>query len=164
VRLIVFDVDGVLTRGDLIYGPDGEWKVFNVHDGHGFVMARRMGLKTALLTARTSAAVRRRAKQLRVDAFLEGARGKAKGLRAILQKLKVRAEETCYIGDDLLDLPAMEMVGFPAAVAGAADDVRTAAAFVTRRAGGEGAARELIEHILRAHGLWKKAVAAGREP
>jgi 3-deoxy-D-manno-octulosonate 8-phosphate phosphatase (KDO 8-P phosphatase) len=164
VRAVVFDVDGVLTRGDIIYGPDGEWKIFDVQDGHGFTLAKKMGLKTALLTARKSAAVRQRAKDLRVDAFIEGSKNKAEGLRKILAKLRVKPAAACYVGDDLVDLPAMAVAGFPVAVANAVPEVKSRAALVTKRSGGAGAARELIEHILKAQGLWKRAVAAGWEP
>jgi 3-deoxy-D-manno-octulosonate 8-phosphate phosphatase (KDO 8-P phosphatase) len=154
VDAMIFDVDGVLTRGDIVYGPRGEWKAFNVQDGHGFVLARRVGLKLALLSARRSEAVRRRAQELKVHVLDEGVTAKGPGLVEVLEKLGVPAERACFVGDDLVDLPAMARVGFPVAVANAADEVKQRAAWVTRRAGGEGAAREAIEFVLKAKGLW----------
>ncbi len=157
VQVVIFDVDGVLTRGDIIYGPDGEWKVFNVQDGHGFTLARRAGLRTAILTARKSKAVAQRAADLSVDVLIQGAHNKAEGLTEILQRLELSAASACYVGDDLVDLPALRLVGLPVAVANAVPEVKARAAWITRGRGGEGAAREVIEHILKSRGLWKKA-------
>lgn len=159
IRAIVFDVDGVLTRGEIIYGPGGEWKVFDVQDGHGFSLARRAGLKLALLSGRASKALRSRAADLKVDALVEGSADKARGLAAILKKLGIPGEAACYVGDDLVDLSPMRAVGLAVAVANAVPETRRAAAWVTRRRGGEGAAREVIERILKAKGLWKKILA-----
>ncbi|MBN1269019.1 MAG: HAD-IIIA family hydrolase [Kiritimatiellae bacterium] len=155
VRAIVFDVDGVLTAGGIIYGPHGEWKVFDVQDGHGFAMARRGGLKLALLSARSAEVVERRAKDLGAVA-LQGAHGKGEALEGLLKDLGVTGEETCYVGDDVVDLPAMRRVGFPVAVANAVAEVRQAACWTTARRGGEGAAREVIERILKAQGRWQE--------
>lgn len=156
VEAVVFDVDGVLTGGGIVYGPEGEWKIFNVQDGHGFKLAQRAGLKTALLSGRSSEAVRRRALELRVQALEEGVKDKAGGLGGLLEKLGVRPEAVCYVGDDLVDIPVMRRVGFPVAVANAVDEVKEAAAWVTARAGGDGAAREVIEFVLKARGLWAR--------
>lgn len=154
VQAIVFDVDGVLTHGDLLYGPDSEFKVFDVQDGHGFHLARQAGLKLALLSGRTGEALRRRAEDLHVEALLEGAVRKGEGIRELMAKLRVKPAEVCYVGDDLIDLPALREVGFPVAVANAVPEVRERVAWVTARRGGEGAAREVIEFILKAKGLW----------
>lgn len=158
VEAIVFDVDGVLTRGDLPYTADGEIKVFDVHDGHGIVMARNAGLKIALLSGRASAALRKRAADLKVDAFREGVLRKGEGLRELCGILRVKPEEVCYVGDDLIDLPPLREAGFPVAVANAVREVRDRAAWVTTRSGGDGAAREVIELILRAKGRWDAIV------
>lgn len=164
VQALICDVDGVLTRGDLIYGPDGgEWKIFNAQDGHGLVLARTAGLKVAWLTARRSEIVRRRARELKVEVLLDGERNKAAGLRKILGRLNVPAAAACYVGDDLLDLGALAGVGLPVAVANAVADVKAAAAWTTTRRGGEGAVRELVERILKARGQWKDLVARSRE-
>jgi 3-deoxy-D-manno-octulosonate 8-phosphate phosphatase (KDO 8-P phosphatase) len=158
VEAIVFDVDGVLTRGDIIYASEGEWKTFNVQDGMGFDLARQAGLKLAMFSGRASTAVRRRAKELHVHALAEGVKDKGTAIAELLEKLGVKPEQVCYVGDDLIDLPAMDVVGFPVAVANAVEEVRSAAAWVTKKRGGEGAAREVIEFVLKAKGLWSKVV------
>lgn len=152
---VVFDVDGVLTRGDLFYGPEGDWlKAFDVRDGFGFVLAREAGLKTAILSGREGPALRRRAADLKVDALKEGATNKGEALIELCAVLRVKPLEVCYVGDDLIDLPAMRRAGFPVAVADACEEVRARAAWVTRRPGGAGAAREVIEFVLKAKGVW----------
>jgi len=159
VRAIVFDVDGVLTRGELIYGAESEaLKVFNVQDGQGFALARRAGLKLALLSGRSGAALRRRAEDLKVDALREGVERKGAMLRELCGILRVKPEEVCYVGDDLIDLPALREAGFPVAVANAVPEVRERAAWVTTRSGGDGAAREVIEFVLKARGQWSGIV------
>ncbi|HBA83745.1 MAG TPA: hypothetical protein DCZ95_06590 [Verrucomicrobia bacterium] len=154
VEVVVFDVDGVLTRGDIVYGPGGEWKVFNVHDGHGFKLAVRGGLKLALITGRTSESVVRRARELEVDVLMDGVKRKNLAIRELCKKMSVKPESVCFVGDDVVDLPAMAAVGFPVAVANAVEEVRDQAAWITTRRGGEGAAREVIELILKSKGLW----------
>jgi 3-deoxy-D-manno-octulosonate 8-phosphate phosphatase (KDO 8-P phosphatase) len=159
VEAIVFDVDGVLTRGDIVYGPgDGEWKAFNVQDGHGFLLAHRGGLKTGILTARESEPVKRRAKELQVTAFLIGKTDKGAGIRELAAQMGVQLAAICYVGDDLVDLPAMLQCGFPVAVANAVQDVKDRAAWVTTKSGGDGAAREVIEMVLKAKGLWRDVI------
>jgi len=154
VEALVFDVDGVLTRGELIYGPGGELKIFDVQDGHGFALARRAGLKLALLSGRGGEALRARAADLQVDALREGAARKGEALRELCGILRVKPEQVCYVGYDLIDLPAFRAAGFPVAVANAVPEVRERAAWVTARRGGEGAAREVIEFVLKARGVW----------
>jgi 3-deoxy-D-manno-octulosonate 8-phosphate phosphatase (KDO 8-P phosphatase) len=159
VKAIILDVDGVLTDGGLWYGASGEAKVFNVRDGHGVVLARLAGLKTAFLTGRASESVRRRAAELKIDQVREGVIRKGEALAELLASLGVSAGEVCYAGDDLVDLPVLRQVGFPATVADAVPEVRDAAAWVSSARGGHGAARELIEFILKAKGLWADIVA-----
>ena len=160
IQALVCDVDGVLTRGDLIYGPDGgEWKVFNVQDGHGLVLARAAGLRVAWLTARRSDLVRRRARELKIDLLVDGQRDKAAGLARIARQLGVPAAAICYVGDDLLDLGALAAAGLPVAVANAVAEVKAAAAWTTTQRGGEGAIREVVERLLRASGKWAGLVA-----
>lgn len=158
VKAIVLDVDGVLTDGGLWYGPSGEAKVFHVRDGHGIVMARLAGLKTAFLTGRSSDAMRRRAAELKIDHVREGVARKGEVLAELLAVMGVTAEETCYTGDDLVDLPALRQVGFPATVADAVPEVRAAAVWVAPSRGGHGAVREIIEFILKSKGLWSDIV------
>ncbi len=162
IELVVFDVDGVLTSGEIVHGPDGEWKIFNAQDGHGFALARALGLKTALLTGRSSKAVRRRALELRVNAIEEGVRDKATALREMADRLGVALERVCYVGDDLVDLGPMAAAGLAVAVRNAVTEVGKAAQWVTQREGGKGAAREVIECILKAKGLWKDALRASK--
>jgi 3-deoxy-D-manno-octulosonate 8-phosphate phosphatase (KDO 8-P phosphatase) len=158
VQALVLDVDGVLTDGSLVYGPDDEWKTFHVRDGHALVLCRLAGIKTALLTGRSSAAVRRRATELKVDALREGVARKGEVLLELAGTLRVQLDKMCYVGDDLVDLPALARVGFPVAPADAVAEVRSAAAWVTRAPGGRGAVRELVEMILKAQGSWADLV------
>lgn len=159
VEAIVFDVDGVLTRGDVVYADDGSQLVFfDVQDGHGFMLAHRGGLKTGVLTGRSVKAVRHRMEGLKVTAYMAGRPDKGEGLKELMQRLRVKPEAVCYVGDELVDLPAMRLAGFPVAVANAVKEVRDRAAWVTTRNGGEGAAREVIETILKAKGLWASVI------
>lgn len=158
VKCIVFDVDGVLTDGTVLLGPNGESKAFNTQDGHGIVIARKMGLKIAFLTGRASEGTQLRARELHIDDLHESRAGKGPALREVIAKLGVKPQETCYVGDDLIDLPAMRQVGFPVAVANAVQEVKFYAAWTTTKRGGDGAAREVIEAILKAQERWAYAV------
>jgi len=158
VEAIIFDIDGVLTSGSIVYGPDGEWKIFNVQDGHGFKLAKRAGLKLGILSGRASEASTRRAQELQVDVCEQGIKDKGALLPDILGKLGVDAAKTCYVGDDVVDLPCMQIVGFPVAVENAVEEVKACALYTTVRRGGDGAAREVIELILKAKGLWSEVM------
>lgn len=165
VRLLIFDVDGVLTDGGLYYGSDGEQlKRFDVKDGHGLVMARLVGLPSAVLTARTSRIVEVRGKELGLAAVLQGRRDKLAGLAELLADLRVPADACAYMGDDVNDLGAMGQVGLPACPADAAPEVRQQALFVAQNPGGRGAARELVELCLKASGRWEKVLELMRGP
>jgi 3-deoxy-D-manno-octulosonate 8-phosphate phosphatase (KDO 8-P phosphatase) len=149
VELVVFDVDGVLTDGRLYLGDDGtEFKAFHVRDGHGFKLLRDAGIKIAALSGRRSAAVTRRMDELQVDFFRQGCQQKDRDFLDTLRVLGVDAARTAYLGDDVIDLPAMRLAGFPAAVADAHARVRAMARWVTRLPGGRGAARELCDLLL----------------
>jgi len=155
VKLVVLDVDGVLTDGGLFYGPQGEaMKRFDVKDGHALVMARLAGLPAAVLTARTSDIVSVRGKELGLVAIVQGKRDKGEGLRALLAQLATEPEACAYMGDDLNDLSPMAQVGLPACPSDAAPEVRQQALFISTRPGGHGAVRELVELVLRATGRW----------
>jgi 3-deoxy-D-manno-octulosonate 8-phosphate phosphatase (KDO 8-P phosphatase) len=159
VEVIVFDVDGVLTDGAIVYvGPELESKSFHVNDGQGVALARRAGLRLGMITARRSVVVQRRATELGVDLLLEGQSHKGHALRELMGKLRVKPSQVCYVGDDLVDLPALALAGFPVAVANAVEEVKAVAALVTAREGGRGAAREVVEFILKAKGLWQRVV------
>ncbi|MDX2011295.1 MAG: HAD-IIIA family hydrolase [Myxococcaceae bacterium] len=160
IRLIVFDVDGVLTDGGLWYGPDGEvMKRFDVKDGHAMVLARLTGLPVAILTARTSKIVETRATELKLAKVFQGRREKGPALLELCAELNVAPNETAYMGDDVNDLPAMAHCGLTACPADAVAEVREAVHFVSSHPGGRGAARELIELVLRATGRWEQALA-----
>lgn len=155
VRLVIFDVDGVLTDGLLHYGSDGEaFKTFHVRDGHGIVLLRLAGIPQAILSARESEAVRTRMRELGVRYVLQGERDKAAGLERLLAQAEVSAEACAYIGDDVNDIPVLEKVGLAACPADAAPEAKRHAHLVTSATGGRGAARELCELVLEAHGKW----------
>jgi 3-deoxy-D-manno-octulosonate 8-phosphate phosphatase (KDO 8-P phosphatase) len=159
VALVVFDVDGVLTDGGLWYGPEGELhKRFDVKDGHGMVLARLTGLKVALLTARTSAIVETRAQELKLTHVAQGQRYKGPGLEAVCAALEVPLSATAYMGDDVNDVPALERCGLSACPADAVDEVRARVHLVCSRPGGRGAARELLDLVLKATGRWESAM------
>ena len=149
VRALVCDVDGVLTDGKLNYSGTEEIKSFSVLDGFGITLAKQAGWKVALLTARGGPAVERRANELDVE-LVSGERSKGVALKAICERWGVPLNATAYIGDDWLDLPALQMAGLAATVPNAASAVRLRAHWVSNVAGGDGAVRELVESILRA--------------
>jgi len=160
VRLILFDVDGVLTDGTLIVHADGsESKVFDIKDGTGIVWAQRLGLTVGLLSARSSGATAQRASQLGITLLHQGVASKLDTYEQIADSLMLDDEDVAYMGDDILDLPVLARVGLAAAPADAAEDVRSRVHWVAKANGGAGAARELIELILRAQGLWETVLA-----
>lgn len=160
VRLLIFDVDGVLTDGGIYMGEAGEvFKPFNCKDGLGITLAHRAGLLTAIITGRTSVQLLRRAGELHITELMQGQMDKRSAYGSLKEKYGLRDEEIAYLGDDLIDLPVMLQVGLPVAVADASPEVREVAALVTDRTGGHGAARELIEFILKAQGRWQALIA-----
>ena len=159
VTLAVFDADGVLTTGALIYGPDGEaLKEFHSHDGLGLVMARAAGIKLAVLTGRNSVIVERRCTELRFAAIKLGRFDKVVALEEILAETGCAAADTLYMGDDLIDLPAMAAVGAAVAVPAAPNEVRERCCYVTRAEGGRGAVREVLDLVLMSAGLYGMAL------
>jgi YrbI family 3-deoxy-D-manno-octulosonate 8-phosphate phosphatase len=158
VRLVAMDVDGVLTDGGIWYTERGdELKRFDVRDGQGLVRLREAGVLTAVVTRRRSEIVARRARELGVAEVHQDATDKGAVVRGILARHGVRSAEACYVGDDVGDLPAMAIVGFPVAVADAVALVKRAAVYVTRARGGAGALRELSDLILSARRTAKPA-------
>jgi 3-deoxy-D-manno-octulosonate 8-phosphate phosphatase (KDO 8-P phosphatase) len=154
VELVVFDVDGVLTPGTVLLGPTGEWRQFDIHDEHGIKVAVRAGLKIALLTGRESEVVARWGAELGVHEIRQGAKRKAPVMKQLLKEMDVPGDRVCYVGDDLVDIPAMRLTRLPVAVANAVAEVKEAALWTTESPGGAGAAREVVEYILKARGLW----------
>ena len=186
IRLILFDVDGVLTDGTIWifpapsgvqpsvlqqsaqHGGEGgfgfhsttliEAKGFHAHDGTAISMARLAGLKTGLITKRISETVALRARDLKMDHVHQGIQDKAGVFRQILEKEGITASEAAFVGDDVIDLPVMRGCGLAIAVKNARPEVKADAHWITSHAGGDGAARDAIEYILKAQGKWKKAV------
>ena len=160
IKLLLFDVDGVLTDGKILLHSDGsESKTFDIKDGTAIVWAQRLGLTVGFLSARTSAATSQRAAQLGITLLHQGVRSKLDTYDQIADSLMLDDAQVAYMGDDILDLPVLSRVGLAAAPADAAEDVRTRVHWVSRCNGGSGAARDLIETILRAQGRWESIVA-----
>jgi 3-deoxy-D-manno-octulosonate 8-phosphate phosphatase (KDO 8-P phosphatase) len=161
VRFFVMDVDGVLTDGRMVLSERGdELKFFHTHDGMGVALARLAGLRTAMITGEKTTIAQTRGTKLGVDEVVLGARRKGATLDELMAKHGMRPDEVAYVGDDLLDIPAMQRVGLAVAVAGAAAEVKAVAHVVTRARGGHGAVRECVEFILRAQGTWRRTVDA----
>ena len=155
IRLLVLDVDGVLTDGGLFYGASGEeTKRFHVHDGLALVAARKAGLQIAVLSSRASAAVTRRMTELGVSEVHQGVGDKGSALTALRERLGLKAAEVAVMGDDLPDLAAMAHAGLALAPANAVAEVKRAADWVARRRGGDGAVREAVEMLLKARRAW----------
>ena len=160
VRLFLTDVDGVLTDGGILYDAAGlETKRFHVRDGHGIKMLQRGGVRVGIITGRTSEVVDIRARELGVWIVRQGAYDKVAAWREILADTGVPAEETAYVGDDIVDLPLLRAVGFSAAPADAEGYILDAVDYVSSRSGGKGAVREIVEFLLRASGRWAEATA-----
>jgi 3-deoxy-D-manno-octulosonate 8-phosphate phosphatase (KDO 8-P phosphatase) len=161
IRLMLFDVDGVLTDGKILMHADGtESKRFDIKDGTAIVWAQRAGLTIGVLSARSSPATTQRAAQLGISLVRQGVSSKLDTYEATLREHGLNDSQVAYMGDDILDMPVLGRVGLAAAPADAADDVRARVHFVSRRPGGDGAARELIELVLRAQGKLDSIVAA----
>jgi 3-deoxy-D-manno-octulosonate 8-phosphate phosphatase (KDO 8-P phosphatase) len=159
IRLLVMDVDGVLTDGRIIQDSLGhELKVFDVKDGHGIVMAHRAQLRTALISGRESETITRRAQELGIELVFQKIWNKLEVYEKILAETRLAHAQVAYIGDDLVDIPLLRRVGLAAAVADAVDEVKAAAHLITQRCGGQGAVREVIELILRAQGHWETLI------
>ncbi len=187
IRLMLFDVDGVMTDGTIFLFPAPgagsgrgthehrekmadaggfgiashdviEAKGFNAHDGTGFSLARLGGLKTGLITKRISETVALRARDLKLEHVYQGQQDKAAAFYEILEKSGLRADEVCYVGDDVIDLPVMRLCGLAIAVKNSREEVVREAHYVTPHEGGHGAVRDAIEYVLRAQGKLERAV------
>lgn len=153
VKMLIFDVDGVLTDGRIILGKKEELKFFNIYDGMGIHLAKRSGLKVGIITGRTSKAVERRAKELGIDYVVQGSKKKLNSLKEIMETEQMGFENICYMGDDIIDLPIFMKVGFSATVANAPDYIKSEASYVSKKSGGDGAVREVIDFILTEKGV-----------
>jgi len=167
IKLLLFDVDGVLTDGKLFFPPlpgvhetgSVEVKGFHAHDGTAIFLARQAGIKTGLITKRVSETVALRARDLKLDFVRQGIQGKRAALEAIIKEAGLSPDEAAFVGDDIIDLPAMRLGGLAIAVHNARTEVKKEAHYVTPHSGGEGALRDAVEYILKAQGKWKTAVA-----
>ena len=160
IKLLLFDVDGVLTDGKILLHADGsESKQFDIKDGTGIIWAQRAGLTVGLLSARTSAATGQRAAQLGITLVHQGVVSKLESYEQIVDSLLLEDEHVAYMGDDVLDLPVLLRVGLATAPADAVEDVRSRVDWVSTASVGQGAARDLIEVILRAQGRWDAILA-----
>jgi 3-deoxy-D-manno-octulosonate 8-phosphate phosphatase (KDO 8-P phosphatase) len=156
VRLLLLDVDGVLTDGTITISGDGtEAKRFDIKDGAAIVWAQRLGIKVGLISARPSAVTTRRASELRIRIVVETSQPKIAAYDQLLRRLKLSDEDVAYMGDDLLDLPVLRRAGLALAPADAAAEVRRQVHHVTAAPGGRGAVREAVELILQAQGRWQ---------
>ena len=159
VKLLLLDVDGVLTDGRIIYDSRGrDMKFFDVHDGMGVYVLNNAGIKTILITAKGSRTIKPRARDMRVAEVFEDISPKTAVLDRILKKYKVDTSEICFVADDLVDLCLMRKVGFPIAVFNAAPEIKQAASYITIRQGGRGAVREVAELILKSQGKWQDII------
>lgn len=160
LRLLVLDVDGVLTDGGILYTDDGrELKRFSILDGLGIKLLRGQGVEVAIITGRRSPALERRVHELGITHCLQAREDKLVALRELLASLGITLAEVAYMGDDLPDLPALRAAGLGLTVANAAPDVARHAAWQSRARGGDGAVREACEMLLRARGQWDAAIA-----
>ncbi len=159
IRMLLLDVDGVMTDGGILLGSDSiELKKFHAHDGMGIALAKAVGILVGILTGRDSEAVRRRAKELEIDEIQQGTIDKEKGYEAILKKYGLKDEEIAYVGDDLLDIPILKRAGLSICVANGVEEAKKVSHYVTKKKGGEGAVREAVEKILTRKGKKKEAI------
>ena len=161
IKLLLMDCDGVLTDGRLwLLGDDDEQKAFHAHDGAGISLMHRAGLHTGIISGRSSKAVEQRSRELNMSYVRQYAKDKIKALDEIIWQSGVARDECAFIGDDIVDIPVMRLVGFAAAVADATEETKQAAHYVTIRAGGHGAVREVCDLILKAQGRWDQLMKA----
>lgn len=159
VKMLLLDVDGVLTDGRIIYDSRGnELKFFDVHDGLGVYLLRKMGIKTILITAKGSKATKPRAEDMKVEAVYENILPKTKVYEKVREEYGLKDEEVCFVGDDLVDLCVLKKVGFPVATRNACEHVKKVASYITKKDGGRGAVREVAELILKVKGLLSRAL------
>lgn len=163
IKLVGFDVDGVLTEGGIFLGSAAgervEFKAYDIQDGLGIHLLKTAGVRVAIVTGRESESVRLRAEELGIEDCVQDREArKLPAFLALLQRLRIQPEETAFVGDDLPDLGILRTVGLPVAVGNAVEEVKSACHLVLERSGGRGAVREFIEILLKARGAWNDAV------
>lgn len=160
IRLLLLDVDGVMTAGQIVYDEQGhESKIFDVSDGTGIGFAQSQGIRVGILSGRVSRAVEARARELKITLLRQGSRDKLSDGGALARQLQLQLHQVAFLGDEVVDVPLLRAVGFSAAVANARPEVKELVDHVTVQKGGEGAVRELIEYLLKAQGKWDQAIA-----
>ena len=160
IKLVILDVDGVLTDGRIIYNNLGnDYKFFDVRDGFGVTLLSKSGIKLAIISAKASRTIRKRAKDMHVHKLYLNASDKLRVFENVLKEFKVLPEEICFIGDDLVDLPIIKRVGFAVAVKEAVEDIKKSSHYITQNPGGRGAVREVAELILKGQGKWEQVTS-----
>ena len=159
IKLLILDVDGVLTDGRIVYDNFGdELKFFNVTDGLGVYLLRKAGIKTVIITAKKTRAVVKRARDMHVAAVYSN-HYKLKVYQKVIKKFRVKDEQVCFMGDDLLDIPIIKRAGLAVTPPNGVEEARNISHYTTKKHGGKGAVRELIEIILKSQGLWEKVTS-----
>jgi 3-deoxy-D-manno-octulosonate 8-phosphate phosphatase (KDO 8-P phosphatase) len=157
IKLLIFDVDGVLTDGSIMLDNTGnEYKSFHVRDGYGIKMLLHAGVRVAIVTGRKSEVVERRARELGVTEVYQNCHNKILIYKKLIKKYSLSNKEIAYMGDDIVDAPIMARAGFPITVADADKEIKKYALMTTKNRGGKGAAREVTDFIIKAKGLWKR--------
>ena len=160
IKLVIFDVDGVMTDGSLFIGDDGqEYKMFNTQDGLGMRLLKKSGIKLAIITGRNSNSVLIRAENLEVDYFYQGISDKKEAFTDLIKKTGLKAEECAFMGDDIVDLPPMLQSGLAITVPAGHDEVKKIAHFITEKIAGYGAVREACDFIMKAQGTYNSIIA-----
>jgi 3-deoxy-D-manno-octulosonate 8-phosphate phosphatase (KDO 8-P phosphatase) len=159
IKLLLLDVDGVLTDGKIYLDDNGqETKAFDIHDGHGITLLHRAGIQVGIISGRSSKSVEFRAKELSIQEVHQGVADKMKVYEEILNRRHLKDQDVAYIGDDLMDLPLLRRVGLSVVVANAHEAVKKNVDWVTKKEGGAGAVREVVDHLLRCQGRWSELV------
>jgi 3-deoxy-D-manno-octulosonate 8-phosphate phosphatase (KDO 8-P phosphatase) len=156
VKLLILDVDGVLTDGRIIMDHKGrEIKAFNVRDGHGLRLLMEAGIEVALLTGRSSPVVQKRAEDLGITWIRQGVHDKVGAYQEIAREVGITDDEACFVGDDVIDIPLLKRVAIPIVVGDGAPEAKRCACYVTQSSGGKGAVREVCDLLLQAQGKWE---------
>jgi 3-deoxy-D-manno-octulosonate 8-phosphate phosphatase (KDO 8-P phosphatase) len=160
IKLLILDIDGVMTDGRIIYSIYGdELKFFDVQDGFGITLLNNAGIKSVIITAKKSRIVKLRGRDMKVAKSYQGYIDKEAAFEKILKEFRVGEDEVCFMGDDLIDMPVLKRVGFAVAVPNAVDEVKSAAHYVTAKPGGRGAVREICDFLLKSQGKWDLATS-----
>ncbi len=160
VKALIVDIDGVMTDGRIVYSIYGdELKFFDVQDGLGIALLNRVGIKTFIITAKKSRIVKLRARDMKVTRAYQGHHDKLVPFNHILKRYRLKPDEICFVGDDIIDIPVLKRAGFAVAVPNGVDEVKDAAHHITHKSGGRGAVREVCDLILKSQGKWDEATS-----